>query len=40
MKDYDTQKIEHLIYMIRGLKVMLDSDLATLYEIETSQLNR
>jgi hypothetical protein len=40
MKEYNTQKIEHLIYMIRGLKVMLDSDLAALYEIETSQLNR
>jgi hypothetical protein len=40
MKEYNTQKIEHLIYMIRGLRVMLDSDLAALYEIETSQLNR
>lgn len=28
------------IYEIRGLKVMLDSDLAKLYEVETSYLNR
>jgi len=33
-------KIEEMIYMIRGEKVMLDSDLAKLYEVETSQLNR
>lgn len=32
--------LEHKIYLIRGLRVMLDSDLATLYEIETGQLNR
>lgn len=29
-----------MIYVIRGQKVMLDSDLANLYEVETSQLNR
>jgi hypothetical protein len=40
MKEYNSQNIEHLIFMIRGLKVMLDSDLAALYEIKTSQLNR
>jgi hypothetical protein len=28
------------IYMIRGCKVMLDRDLADLYEIETKQLKR
>ena len=33
-------KIQNLIYEIRGLKVMLDSDLASLYEIETGALNR
>ncbi|RYY18750.1 MAG: ORF6N domain-containing protein [Sphingobacteriaceae bacterium] len=27
------------IYMIRGLKVMLDEDLAGLYEVETKRLN-
>jgi len=29
-----------MIHEIRGQKVMLDSDLATLYEVETSNLNR
>ena len=28
------------IYMIRGQKVMLDSDLAELYDVETKQLKR
>ena len=32
--------IEDLIYEIRGKQVMLDSDLARLYEVETKQLNR
>jgi hypothetical protein len=29
------EQIEHNIYLIRGRKVMLDSDLAELYGIET-----
>jgi len=33
-------KIQNMIYEIRGQKVMLDSDLAGLYEIETGALNR
>ena len=33
-------QIENLIYEIRGKQVMLDSDLAKLYEVETKQLNR
>ena len=33
-------QIQNLIYEIRGCKVMLDSDLATLYEVETKSLNR
>jgi chlorite dismutase len=33
-------KIENMIYRVRGQKVMLDSDLADLYEVETRQLNR
>ena len=33
-------KIQSLIYEIRSQKVMLDSDLAELYEIETGALNR
>lgn len=32
--------IERMIYVIRGQKVMLDSDLAELYEVETKYLNR
>ena len=32
--------IQNLIYEIRGHKVMIDSDLARLYEIETGALNR
>ena len=31
--------IQNLIYEIRGQKVMLDGDLAKLYEIETKNLN-
>jgi hypothetical protein len=34
------ENIETKIYEIRGMKVMLDSDLAKLYEVETSYLNR
>jgi len=33
-------QIKNLIYEIRGCKVMLDSDLADLYEIETKALNQ
>lgn len=32
-------KIENLIYEIRGVQVMLDSDLAKLYENETKRIN-
>jgi len=32
--------IERRIYMIRGQKVMLDADLAGLYQVETSNLNK
>ena len=32
--------IQNKIYEIRGLKVMLDRDLATLYEVETRILNQ
>ncbi len=34
------EKIETMIFTIREQKVMLDSDLAKLYEIETGALNR
>jgi hypothetical protein len=39
MANKSTQ-IQNMIYEIRGQKVMLDSDLARLYEIETKALNR
>lgn len=34
------QIIENRIFVIRGLRVMLDSDLAQLYQVETKTLNR
>lgn len=34
------QEIRNLIYTIRGRQVMLDSDLATLYQVETKNLNK
>ena len=33
------QKIENMIYEIRGVQVMLDSDLAILYGVETKRIN-
>lgn len=33
-------EVENLIYLIRGHRVMLDADLARLYEVETKALNR
>ena len=32
--------IENMVYEIRGQKVMLDSDLASLYQVEVKSLNR
>ncbi len=32
--------VEHRIYLIRGFKVMIDSDLAKLYRVPTSRLNQ
>lgn len=34
------ERVEQRILSIRGLNVMLDSDLAELYEVETKALNR
>lgn len=34
------EQIEHTILLIRGQKVMLDSDLAALYSVKTKTLNR
>ena len=38
--DIQSVSIEHLIYIIRGVQVMLDRDIALLYSVETGQLNR
>lgn len=35
-----TISIQNLIYIVRGKQVMLDSDLACLYQVETKYLNR
>ena len=32
--------IQNLIYEVRGKRVMLDFDLATIYEVETAHLKR
>ena len=39
LKSTDNIKIESLIHIIRGQQVMLDSDLAMLYGVETKRLN-
>ena len=36
----EVENIEKRIYFIRGVKVMLDRDLAELYEVETRVLNQ
>ena len=36
----DNKKIESMIYEVRGKQVMLDSDLANLFEYSTKDLNR
>ena len=33
------EKIENMIYEVRGKQVMLDSDLARLYGVETKRIN-
>ena len=35
----DPNQIESKIYIIRGLRVMLDVDLAELYQVPTTRLN-
>ena len=39
MTNKQTQ-IQNMIYEIRGQKVMIDSDIAGLYEVETFNLNK
>ena len=36
----DNKEIQSMIYTFRGMQVMLDSDLARLYQVETKYLNR
>lgn len=36
----DTKDVKRLIHVIRGKQIMLDSDLAMLYQVETGALNR
>ena len=36
----ELQKIQQMIYEVRGVKVMLDTDLAVLYGVETKALKR
>jgi hypothetical protein len=40
MNNNQTQNIESIIYTVRGLQVMLDSDLAELFQVETKVLNQ
>jgi hypothetical protein len=37
--DFKIEQIQNMIYVLRGLRVMLDSDLAKLYGVETRRLN-
>ena len=36
----ELQNIQNLIYEVRGVKVMLDKDLADLYHVTTGNLNK
>jgi hypothetical protein len=38
--NFELEQIKEMIYVIRRQKVMLDSDLAKLYGVETKALNR
>ena len=40
MEIINPESIAQLVFLIRGQKVMLDRDLAALYEVETAQLKR
>jgi hypothetical protein len=40
MSELNVKRIEKMIFIVRGVKVMLDSDLAELYGVETGVLNR
>ena len=36
----DTGRIKELVYTVRDVQVMLDADLAQLYQVETKNLNK
>lgn len=36
----DASHIRKLVYTVRGVQVMLDADLARLYQVETKNLNK
>ena len=38
--ELEIQNVESKIYIVRGMKVMLDEDLAKLYEVPTKRLNQ
>jgi ORF6N domain-containing protein len=38
-KNHSLKKIERAIYLVRGQRVMLDSDLAEIYGVSTRRLN-
>ena len=40
LEEYQTEDIKNLIYTIRGKQVMLDSDVARLYQYETKNINK
>jgi hypothetical protein len=40
MSELNVTRIEKMIFIVRGVKVMLDSDLAELYGVETKNLNK
>ncbi len=40
IEKYELENIKHKIYSIRGKQVILDSDIAILYEVETKKLNQ
>ncbi len=38
--EIDQRRVERLIYLVRNKQVMLDDDLAKLYQVDTGALNR
>ena len=40
LSELNESRIEKMIYIIRGTKIMLDSDLTEFYGVETNALNR